>query len=362
MTGYIPAPEVLPLPAPAPLLLALLQLTLVLHLIAMNALLGGLVVALVERRARCSPGDIHDRLLARLSKLLPTLFAATVTLGVAPLLFMQTLYGPLFYTSSIVMGWPWFGVVPLLILAYYGTYLNSFRADRLGSARGPVMGLTALILLWIAFMFSNDTSLMLTPGRWAGLYFAAPGGTSLNLGDAALWPRWLHMITGAMVVGGAAIVLLARRFGPDRELAAYAAGRGATLCLGATVINVLLGVWYLLAMPATTTKAFMGGSAEATGLLGVGVVLALALIGLAWRLRKRPGDGPIAPLIVVTLVQLVVMVQMRHTAREAYLDGIFDAGAATVASQTGNLILFAALLLGGVATVIVMVRALLARD
>ncbi len=359
MTGYIPAPEVLPLPAPAPLLLALLQLTFVLHLLAMNLLLGGLALALVERLARRSPGDVHDRLLAPVAKLLPTLFAATVTLGVAPLLFMQALYGGLFYTSSIIMGRSWFLTVPLLMLAYYGAYLNSFRGERLGGVRPAVIALAALILAWVGFLFSNNTSLMLTPERWADLYLAAPGGASLNLDEPVLWPRWLHMMLGALAVAGAGTALLARRFGDDRELAVHAATRGAGLCLGATLLNTGAGIWYLLALPETTMKAFMGGRPEATGLLGVGLALTLALLWLAFRLRSRARERSVTPLVAVLLLQMVVMVQMRHVAREVRLDGVFDAGAAPVATQTGNLVLFAVLLLAGAAGVVAMVRLLL---
>ena len=65
---------------------------------------------------------------------LPVAIAATVTLGVAPLLFVQVLYGRLFFTSSILMAWFWLAIVPLVILAYYGAYLLAFRGEAPGRA------------------------------------------------------------------------------------------------------------------------------------------------------------------------------------------------------------------------------------
>ena len=61
------------------------------------------------------------------AKKLPVLLPATITLGIAPLLFVQVLYGQYFYTSSIIVAWPWFLVLVLLTVAYYGFYYVSFQ-------------------------------------------------------------------------------------------------------------------------------------------------------------------------------------------------------------------------------------------
>ena len=195
----IPAPDALPLPAPALLLQVLLQLTFLLHLVAMNALLGGLILTLVGRLRGRGPDDPWTDLADRAAKVTPTLVAATVTLGVAPLLFLQTLYGQFFFTSSILMGWGWFSIIVVLIFAYYGTYLQAFTGAKLGGARTPLLGLVVLLFLWIGFMFTNNTTLMLNVEAWPGLHFASPRGLHLNLGDPAArrrgtctwWPgRW----------------------------------------------------------------------------------------------------------------------------------------------------------------------------
>ena len=127
MTPIIPLADPLPQPAPAWLLWALLQLTFFLHLLAMNVVLGGSILVLHWRASRRKEGAEHRAEITRVfARALPVAIAAAVTLGVAPLLFVQVLYGRLFLPSSVLMAWWWLAVVPLIILAYYGAYALAF--------------------------------------------------------------------------------------------------------------------------------------------------------------------------------------------------------------------------------------------
>ena len=112
----IPHPDPLPLPAPAWLLWFLLTLTFTLHVVPMNLVLGGSIIGLVARlRARRQP---HAAVVASLvAKALPVLIATAVTMGVAALLFLQVLYGRLFFASAVLLAVPWLAVVPTLIAA-----------------------------------------------------------------------------------------------------------------------------------------------------------------------------------------------------------------------------------------------------
>ena len=107
MPLVIPNPDPVGLPAPAWLLQVLLLLTFVLHLLAMNFLVGGVVfMGLAFRRGKKSP--FFATLGDRLSKALPPTMAMTITLGIAPLLFLQVLYGQAYYTTSALIAWLWF--------------------------------------------------------------------------------------------------------------------------------------------------------------------------------------------------------------------------------------------------------------
>lgn len=353
---FIPAPDALPLPAPAPLLQALLLLTFTLHLVAMNALVGGALLAVWLRRPGADRQGEAARTAARIGKVLPVCVAAAVSFGVAPLLFLQALYGRWFFTSSVLMAWPWFAVVPLLIMAYYGTYLESFRGARLGRLRTPLGAATAAVFLLVALIYVNNTTLMLRPESWPRLHFGNPAGLQGHSGEPQLLPRWLHMMFGAVAVAGLLLALWGqRRRATDDPGGMHMRRLGLGALWTGTLANTVAGTWYLLALAPGVRPAFLGESGHATGLLGLGVALAAVLLILGWRAWRR-GTVALAPVTVTAVLALVVMVFMRDAVRGLYLARYGEAPAAAVATQGLNIAIFAALLLGAVATIWWMLR------
>jgi hypothetical protein len=358
-TAILPEVDPLPLPAPAWLLRILLLLTFYLHLLAMNAMLGGLLITLWARLRSRQPGDPWSELADTIAGTTPSLVAATVTLGVAPLLFLQALMGQFFFTSSILMGWGWFSVVVVLIFAYYGTYLQSFRREKLGPARTPLLLLTVLLFLWIAFMFANNTSLMAAVSTWAERYFRDPGGLYLNLTDATLAPRYLHAVLGAVALAGLMLAWWGRvRVGRDHPSGLFLLRTGWAFFTWVTAVNLLLGIWYLLALPDIARRAFMGANLPATVLLGSGIVLAVLMVVLGWRSRNKMDQAPLVPVTLLAAVVLAVMVMTRDTARAVLLGNLYRPGSFVVETQVLNLVLFGVLLVMGVAVLVWMVSKL----
>ena len=101
----------------------LLTVTFVLHVIFMNFMLGGSVIALIA----CLHGGDRSGVAGWLGGKLPFSVAFAVNAGVAPLLFVQVLYGHFVYSSSVMMAAAWFAIIPLLIVAYYGMYLFNYK-------------------------------------------------------------------------------------------------------------------------------------------------------------------------------------------------------------------------------------------
>jgi len=163
----------------------LLLLTFPLHLLAMNAMVGGLAIGVVQH---FRGGDSRRRLAHRIAIILPLVIAFAVNFGVAPLLFLQVLYGHFVYTSSILMGLFWIAVVPILIIAYYGAYLYDFKFKGLGAA-GKWLALAVLLLLFcIGYFFSNNMLLMTLPERFSE-YFQHRDGSLLVSGQSEFLPR-----------------------------------------------------------------------------------------------------------------------------------------------------------------------------
>jgi hypothetical protein len=361
MTPVIPMADPLPQPAPPALLWALLQLTFLLHLLAMNVVLGGSVLALHWRFSRRAEGAAHRAaLLGFFAKALPVAVAATVTFGVAPLLFVQVLYGRLFFTSSILMAWFWLAVIPLVTLAYYGAYYLAFRGKELGERARWVAAIVALLFLAVAFLYVSNVTRALRPETFLEAYRASGRGVVLNLGDVTFWPRYLHVLLGAVAVAalGAALYGALRR-GRDPDFAAWAIRRGTTVFGVATAANVFVGTLFLLSLPKPILIRLAGGDTWAMMLLAVGILLAVATAGLA--LLALGAKDPVRATwgqLGLLLGTLVVMVLLRDQVRAIALRDAGFEHPAWVATQWGPLAVFVLLLLGAVATIAWMARAL----
>src|SRR6516164_3685150 len=107
-----PAVDPIPLPAPLWLFKLLHIVTLSLHFVAVEMLLGGLLLAVVLSLFRSSS---HATVAARaLARRLTVVMTYVINLGVPPLLFAQVLYGRALYTSSVLIGAWWISIIALL--------------------------------------------------------------------------------------------------------------------------------------------------------------------------------------------------------------------------------------------------------
>ena len=125
----LPSPDAIP--APWGWFQALLLLTFFCHILLMNVMLGTACIALADH---FGTGGERAAESHRLAGALPFTIAFAVNFGVAPLLFVQVLYGQFVYVSSILMASFWLAVIALLIAAYAAAYLYKYRYDRLGGA------------------------------------------------------------------------------------------------------------------------------------------------------------------------------------------------------------------------------------
>lgn len=353
----IPTLDPSPLPAPYWVFKLLLIVTFFLHIVAMNFMLGGALLALAVKR-RAGNQD-HNRAMALdLAKKLPLLLPATITVGIAPLLFVQVLYGQFFYTSSIIMAWTWFLVLALLTAAYYGFYYVSYQGGRRQGAAGVVLWLGVLFVLLIGFIYSNNLTLMQTPSGWAAKYFASAAGWHLNLAEPTLFARFLHFITAAVAVGGLLLVWIAyvnRRRDADYARAAFRYGGRAFMY--ATMAQVIVGLWFLAVLPRDLRMMFMGDSGAATLLLLVGVAAAIGAIVIVAEAVRRDDIGRAAWYgSILTGVAILCMAIMRDLLRDAYLRPYFHAGQFEVKTQWSVFPLFLVLFIGGVVLLAWMLR------
>ncbi len=273
--SLIPSPDTIP--APATLFLVLDIILFTIHILLINMILGSGLITIFSGFKKT--GDsLENALHGPAVNKIPTLFALGINMGIAPLLFIQVIYGHLFYTSSVLMAVYWILVIPFLIIAYYGAYIHSRRYAAPGALSRAALWIMVLMILYIGFMLVNNNTLMLQPQKWTA-YFDNRNGTILNLKDASLIPRYLHFVTASVAVGGLFLAFLWSR--KEKKTVAGAAERvkaSLEIFAWASIVQILTGCWFLMSLPRNIMKNFMGGYLPATILLVIAILCALGAI------------------------------------------------------------------------------------
>jgi len=338
----------IPLPAPYWVFKLLLVVTFTLHIVAMNFMLGGMVLALAGRWS--GSRERANRLFTDVATKLPSLLPATVTLGVAPLLFLQVIYGQFFYTSSVLIAWPWLLLLVMLTIAYYGLYYVSFRTHRRAGAGRGVLLASFLLIAAIGFLFTNNLTLSQTPSAWATKYFADPSGWNLNLSEPTLAPRYLHFFTAAVAVGGLLLMLLAYfKRESEADYRQYVFRFGGRAFEFATMAQFAVGFWFLLSLPRDQRMLFLGDNGLATMLLLAGIAGAVgAILVVARALRQDDYRSGAIGGTGITVLVILAMTVMRDILRDDYLKPHFHPERFVVQTQWTVLPLFLAVFIGGV--------------
>ncbi len=355
-------------PAPFWFLVLFKVLGFALHALPMNLWFAGIPVALLLRRR----GNDHASLLGgRIMNAMPVIVACGVNLGIVPLLFTQVAYYKAYYPAGILMAWPWFSVILLLTVAYYGVYIYALglRAGALPPWRRAAGWVASILLVVIGWLFANNFSLMTRIDAWAGLWEAtsvggAPLGTALNLGDPTLWPRWLLMFGLALTTTSAWIafdtVVFAGSQGVEyRRWAVTFAGR---LGLFGVIWTVAAGSWYILGAldPALRARLLEPPLAVLTLATALAPLFSwLWILLLARRVSRQAGGVPRSWGIAALLVQFAVLglnAVSRQVVQNAELAPHVDVTAEPVNLQLSPLILFLVLFVAGVVLVIWMLR------
>jgi len=313
-------------------------LTFVIHLLFMNAMLGAGIIALFKSLK----GTRQDLSIAKeISLKIPYTIAFTINMGVAPLLFIQVLYGNFIYTSSILMGWYWLLIIGILIIAYYSAYLYDFKFDALDSARNIFIAVSVILILLIAFLFTNNITLMLTPEKWIR-YFSNPGGTVLNLTEPTLIPRYLHFVCASLAIGGLFLAMVGKAKNKEGSPPFEAMiSSGMKWFSYATLAQIIIGFWFAVALPNHIILLFLGGSRLGTLLFFSGLAGAGAALYFGFNKRVWPSAGTV-------VFTVVVMVLIRDMVRTAYLEPYFALSDLKVETQYSPMILFLITLMAGI--------------
>jgi hypothetical protein len=345
-------------PAPYWFLVLFKVLGFTLHVVPMSLWYAGIILAMLMYWR----GGEHARHLSnRLMKQMPIMVALGVNFGIVPLLFVQVAYYKVFYPATILMAWPWFSIIILLTLAYYGVYIYAIGLRDNGARMAPwqraVGWVTALLFIAMGFLFANGFSLMTNVGGWPALWqrtsvAGAPLGIALNTADPTLWARWLMMF-GLALTTTAAYIAVDTGFFANQESEEYKRGAVGIALKVYTVGMVwfaLTGSWYVFGTwPVEQREMMFSGS------LIILTVLTAIGPGLPWLLILAQRRGVTRTLALATGVAqfgvLALNAVSRQIVQNAELSKFLDVTAEPVNIQWSPLILFLVLFVAGLGVV-----------
>lgn len=337
-----------------------------LHLVPMNLWYAGMVVAAV---LGLFGRDNARRLAHRLIGAMPVVVALGINFGIVPLLFTQVAYYQVYYPAGILIAWPWFSVIVLLTVAYYGVYVYATQARR-GQVkwRGMAAGwVSAALFVVIGFLFANNFSLMTNIDRWMQIFqrtavAGAPTGLALNIGDPTLIPRWLLMFGLALTTTAAYIVIDAAFFAGNEpeEYRRYAARFAGGLYTLGLVWFAVMGTWYIF---GTVDPAMLDAARANPLVLLLGVLTAVGP-GLPWLLiitQRRGVDRRLAAFTGVAQFGVLALNAIsRQWLQNAEIGRYLTIGTEPVNTQWSPLILFLILFVVGLGIVAWMVKQVIA--
>ncbi|MFO0973378.1 MAG: hypothetical protein U1A27_08085 [Phycisphaerae bacterium] len=347
------------LPGPVWLFRALLLVTFAAHVVFMNFALGaGVLIPAIWRLGRRGDRPEAIELALCLTGAWPIAVSFTITSGVAVLLFTQVLYGHVFYTANILMGWRWLALVAYLVVGFYAVYGLKRALHRQHVAVGMALCVLALAcFLSAAHAFNNNAILSLRPGLWRDI---ATGQRHPYASDPMWVPRYLHTIIGSLAVSGLWMVALGRGSRSLGDAARRLAGSaGLRVTLWATVAQVLSGAWLLAALDGAT-RASLFSFTEPRGIAWfLAAAAGIVTIGVLLRAVERPQE-PRSFWLPAGLIAAVLL-GMSAGREQIRVETLSKLGRALyeptdVRMQTGPLVAFLAVLIAGAVVIVVMLR------
>jgi hypothetical protein len=356
----VPPADPLGIPAQAELLQALLVATFAAHYAFLGAALGGSVLVALGGLLGRRDGLGRARLVARtVSPALPVVISFAINTGVAPLLFVQVLYGSFFYTANVLLGFRWLALLVFLIVGFYGAYVLAARHRTLAPdspLRHVVGAAVAIAFLAVALTLVVNHLLSVHPGAWAAVRFEG----AATLGLPTLWPRYLHAVLGAGVVGSMLLAHLAARRASRGDPRGNDLARVGLLLAGLLgIVQGAAGAHYLFALPATVRESLLAPHETAPWLWAGGAIAAVASVAvclLGSRLRE-----PRAAIWLATALIGATTVGMsagREHVRLYQIAARIPQGAWDHRPQLGPMVLFVCTAIAGAIAIVWMLRAL----
>ncbi|QKI88802.1 hypothetical protein [Thiomicrorhabdus xiamenensis] len=300
-------------------------LTFALHILFVQLMLGTSAITLY---GAFNNNAYWRRLGAAMLEIAKVSVSVAIVVGVAPLLFVQVVYDPHWYTSNVLSADWVIAFIVILILAYWAMYYYYFQngknQDKTVQPKSRWSMITSLILmLVVGFIMHSLTSQILHPELWKEWYMQNGkldySGTQLHAYN--IW-RYAFFISMAIPVTGAMLVTYRRfksvREDADHDYLNWAAEVGKKWIKVGSVISTVLYVAWMATLPETAGNF----ATSVWGILGGVAVIGYAL----WAQLRLKGEARFCSYMALPMALVIglVVAISREMLRYDILNGFFN--------------------------------------
>ncbi len=289
-----------------PVVMQILQvLTWALHIVFVWTSVGGLLYAIYGFTRK---EENHQRLARAMLELAKVSVSLAIVLGVAPLLFYQVIYDPLWYASANLSASWYVMFIVFLLIGYYLIWFAYFR--RQNSTQAMVFSIGGVVfLLLVGFIIHAVNYQALYPEKWVEWYTS--GGITMNHSGWNIYAfnifRYLSLLVfPAVATTGIFMMLYAWYFGTRREefpqeYINFSARLGSKLALYGGAGWIVFHILYILTVPSEWNAK---GSIF-TWLSVLGLLLCASIIFIA---QKNPVRMAVTSLVggVVAIITVAI--------------------------------------------------------
>ncbi len=291
----------------------LMVFTFVFHIIFVNLTLGSLLLSLYLSFKR---EEYAIKLSSASIKMTPPFVSMAILFGIAPLLFVQVLYDPYFYTSSALLGFYVILFIISMMLAYTFVYISYFKKEKNIKVFRIFSLISFILFLFSGFIMHALSFLVLNPNKYVSLYSEGNPVKYLGLNIKYFQiSRFLHFIIPSFIMTGLMIMLYSDYFKNrkdfDIKYLEWASKFGSKISFVFIIIQILIGIWFLLEIPFKFRF-------YTNPLLILGILFSLALTYLFYLGSKKSFFTP-KPMLLLSLLIIFFMSYAREILRMNYL-------------------------------------------
>lgn len=284
-----------------PWVMQLLQvITWVLHILFVWVVVGGLGYAVL---GFFSQSEFRQRLAKAMLELAKVSVSLAIVLGVAPLLFYQVIYDPLWYTSANLSA-AWYMMFIVFLLVGYYLVWGGYFTQKYPKVAGVLTLLGLVCILLVGFLIHVVNYQALFPEKWIRWYTS--NGTSMNIDGwniyaFNIWRYGEFLVVPSIVGLGVFLVLydwyFSRRAEFDSGFGRWVAQKGVFLSLS----GAFLWLAFHLAHAATLPNDWGVKSHLLTWLPLVGISIVIFVSILALKQPRKLALALSASLVVAAL-------------------------------------------------------------